>query len=94
MDKSSQDAGTIAALMKRFNDYRLPRMLRLLEHVRAGKRIGDSDLEFLKRVYEDGRANQPLYARHPEYSELINRAMTLYEEIIERSLENEKAGNG
>jgi hypothetical protein len=93
MDHSSKDAGTIAALMKRFSEYRLPRMLRLLEHVRAGERIGDSDLEFLKRVYEDSRSNQLLYARNPEYSDLISRALSLYEEIIERSLENEKAGN-
>ena len=91
MEQSEKDAGTIAALMIRFKEYRLPRMLRLAEHVRAGERIGDSDLEFLKRVYQDARTNQPLYARHPEYNELLSHSLALYEEIVSRGLENEKA---
>ena len=91
MDKSKQDAGTIAALMVRFRDYRLPRAQRLLDRVREGELLSDDDIRFLKRVYNDGINTQPLVKRNPEYHQLICRAIDLYVEIITRGLENEKA---
>jgi hypothetical protein len=91
MKKSDQDAGTIAALMIRFKDYRLPRAKRLLEKVNGGERLSDEDIRFLKRVYNDGRNTRPLVERHPEYHDLISRAIDMYTEIITKGLENEKA---
>jgi len=91
MDKSAQDAGTIAALMLRFKDYRLPRAKRLLKKVDGGEILSDDDIRFLKRVYNDGRNTQPLIKRHPEYNDLITRAIDLYTEIIAKGLENEKS---
>jgi hypothetical protein len=90
MKKSDQDAGTIAALMLRFKEYRLPRAKRLLEKVDGGAILSDEDIQFLKRVYTDGRNTQPLVKRHPEYHELVTRALDLYTEIITKGLENEK----
>jgi len=91
MDQSTEDAGTIAALMLRMKDYRLPRAKRLLELVRAGNTLSDEDIQFLQRVYDDSRSSQPLVQRHPEYQELIVKALDLYTEIITKGLENEKA---
>ena len=91
MDKSDLDAGTIAALMLRFKEYRLPRAKRLLEKVNGGEILSDDDIRFLKRVYKDGISTQPLIKRHPEYNELVTRAIDLYTEIIARGLENEKS---
>jgi hypothetical protein len=91
MQKSDQDAGTIAALMLRFKEYRLPRAKRLLKKVNGGEILSDEDIRFLKRVYTDGRNTQSLVKRHPEYHELITRAIDLYTEIITKGLENEKS---
>ena len=91
MDRSKEDAGTIAALMIRFKEYRLPRAQRMLEKVNEGEKLSDSDIQFLKRVYKDGRNTQPLVKRHPEYNDLIARYISLYTEIINKGLENEKA---
>ena len=85
------DAGTIAALMIRFKQYRLPRAMRMLDRVNAGETLMDNDIAFLKRVFNDARANQQLVKRNPDYSELVSRALSLYEEIIEKATENEKA---
>ena len=90
MDQSEKDAGTIAALMIRFKEYRLPRAQRMMERVNGGETLSDSDIQFLKRVYEDGRNSQPLVKRHPEYNDLISRFIGLYTEIITKGLENEK----
>jgi hypothetical protein len=91
MDQSKRDAGTIAALMIRMKEYRLPRAKRLLEKVEGGATLSSEDISFLERVYEDSRSSQPLVKRHPEYHELIVRTLDLYTEIITRGLENEKA---
>jgi hypothetical protein len=91
LDKEDLEEGTIAALMLRFREYRLPRAKRLLERVKSGAILTDEDIAFLKRVHKDGMHVQPLMKRHPEYDRLISRTMDLYTEIITRGLENEKA---
>ena len=91
MEQSKEDAGTIAALMIRFREYRLPRAQRMLDRVNGGEKLSDSDIQFLKRVYKDGRNTQSLVKRHPEYNDLIARYISLYTEIINKGLENEKA---
>jgi hypothetical protein len=90
MDQSKRDAGTIAALMIRMKEYRLPRAKRLLEKVEGGATLSSEDISFLERVYEDSRSSQPLVKRHPEYHELIVRTLDLYTEIITKGLDNEK----
>ena len=90
MEQSKKDAGTIAALMLRLKETRLPRAKRLLDKISGGDTLSDSDIQFLKRVYEDSRSNQSLVKRNPEYHGLITRFIDLYTEIITRGLENEK----
>ncbi len=89
MEQSEKDAGTIAALMLRLKETRLPRAKELLEKVKGGGRLSDSDIRFLKRVYEDSRSSQSLLQRNPEYHGLITRFIDLYTEIITKGLENE-----
>ncbi len=91
MDQAEKDAGTIAALMIRLKDYRLPRAMNMLENVKEGERLSNEDISFLKRVYNDARSTLPLVQRNPEYNDLVARALDLYTEIITRGLENEKA---
>lgn len=89
--KPDTDAGTIAALMQRMLEQRLPRAERILVRMRAGERLSDVDLDFLKRVEQDSRWPLPLIRRHPEYLEILTRGISLYEEILTLALENEKA---
>ena len=91
MEQSEKDAGTIAALMLRMQESRLPRAKRMLEKVNGGEKLSDSDIGFLKRVYQDTRADQSLIKRHPEYHDLVAGFIDLYTEIITRGLENEQS---
>ena len=92
MDQEEKDAGTISALMLRMTETRLPRAQRLLEKVNDGSTLSDSDIRFLKRVFNDSRSNQSLFKRNPEFIDLISRFIDLYSEIVEKALENEKSG--
>ena len=91
MDQSEEDAGTIAVLMLRMKESRLPRAERMLKKVNSGETLSDSDIQFLKRVYRDNRANQQLIKRNPEYFHLMTGFIDLYTEIIAKGIENEKA---
>ena len=91
MDQSEKDKGTIAALMLRMEEIRLPRVRRLQEKVKAGETLSNSDIRFLKRVHDDYQANQALMQRNPDYGYLMSCFIDLYAEIIAKGLENEKA---
>lgn len=91
MDQDKKDAGTIAALMIRMQEYRLPRAKRMLERVDSGEKLSDSDIAFLNRVYEDSRNTESLIKRNPEYNDLVVRFIDLYTEIVTKGVENEKS---
>jgi len=91
LDQDERDSGTLAALMLDLEENRLPRALRLLDRVNKGELLSEEDIEFLKKVYEDSRANESLVERHPEYCKLIARSLGLYTEIITKGVANEKS---
>lgn len=91
MTDSNPDQGVIAALLERFQEFRLPRLLRLKEKVDQGAKLGDEDLDFLKRVFADAEEVKHLVAKHPELQELAGRAVRLYQEITAQALKNEQA---
>ena len=89
--KSSNDEGVIAVLVERFNKQRLPRVLKLKVKVDSGEKLDDHDITFLEEVFKDANKVALLADRHPEYHELMAKAIHLYREITEQALKNEQA---
>jgi hypothetical protein len=92
MTENKKDEGVIEALLDRFEKFRLPRALDIQKRVHAGDRLNDNDIAFLERVLEDAQRIQPMLDRHPEFEELVARAIHLYKDITNRALENEQSG--
>ena len=90
MTQSSEDAGVILALMQRFNKQRLPQALALKARVEQGERLSERDIAFLEKVFSDANHVMPLIDKHPDLQPIAARAMSLYKEITEKALENEK----
>ncbi len=91
MTDDKNDDGLIFVLMERFEKMRLPRAISLKEKVDGGAVLDDYDVAFLEEVFSDSNKIKPLLDRHPEYQELATRVITLYGEITEKALENEKS---
>jgi hypothetical protein len=90
MSGSSEDTGVIVALMERFNEQRLPKALALKTRVEQGECLSEHDITFLDEVFRDANHAMPLVDKHPELQPLASRAISLYKEITDKALENEK----
>lgn len=91
-DSVDRHTGTILAVLKRFEEQRLPRALEIKARVDAGERLTEADMEFLRLVSKDSRDIKALADREPRWQDLYMRAVQLYKDILDRALENERRG--
>lgn len=92
MTTPQDEKGLLAVLVQRLESQRLPRALEIKEAVDRGEKLNDFDLNFLQEIMADAKNIAPMLASHPELRELASKVTTLYREITEKALENEKAG--
>ena len=92
-DESKQkEDGVVAALIERFEQWRLPRALDIKAKVDRGESLDETDIAFLEQVLHDANAIKPYVDRRPAYQELYARAVGLYGDITKKALANEQAG--
>ena len=90
MKKVSKDKGVIFVLLERFNKHRYPRLLKMKELVDSGEVLSKIDHSYIKTVQTDAVKIRQLVERNPEYQEIYDNALNLWNEIIEKDLENQK----
>jgi hypothetical protein len=91
MSDQTDDAATIQALLERLVKFRLPRAVALKKRIDGGERITDADMAFLKNALEDAHHGLRYVARNPEFQTLGSQIVQLYDDIIRKATENEKA---
>ena len=90
MSKAAEDTGVIIALVNRFTKQRLPKVMAVKKRVEMGECLSEYDINFLDGILKDANRIMPLVDKHPEWGPLTTRAISLYKEITEKALENEK----
>jgi hypothetical protein len=90
MAKIDKEEGIILALISRYEKYRMPRLNELKSRVDQGGQLEESDIEFLEDLISDAVQNKHLFDKHPEWQGFCTNVVSLYEEISEKALQNEK----
>lgn len=90
MNSTPADQGMLTVLVERLEKQRLPRALELKEKVDRGETLSDYDISFLEEVFTDSTNFKSLIERHPEYQALAGKVASLYREITEKALANQK----
>ncbi len=93
MDTKDKDKGVIFVLLERFNKQRLPRALALKKKVDSGELLNDYDHKLIEEVLKDASQISSLIERNPEYKDLAAKVINLWNEIIEKDIENQKKAN-
>ena len=88
------EKGVVAAVVEHFEKWTLPRALEIKAKVDRGEKLDDFDIDFLERALKGAQSIKSRVDTAPEYQTLYTRALSLYEEITKKGLENEQAGNG
>jgi len=93
MDQKEKDKGMIMVLLERFNKQRLPRALAMKKKVDSGELLDDYDHQYMKEIKEDSSQIRLIIERNPEYKDLATKITNLWNEIIEKDIENRKNAN-
>ncbi len=92
MTEVSKEDGVVFVLIERFEKFRLPRALEIKEKVERGEKLDNFDLEHLEHVMRDAEEVGRLVAKRPDLESLYSRAVSLYQTITQKALENEEKG--
>jgi hypothetical protein len=90
VNESADERRVIYALIERFEKQRLPRLLEIKKRVDKGEVFSESDIQFMYEVTRDAQRSKRLIDRHPEWHKFCAEVIHLYEEVVEKALENEK----
>jgi hypothetical protein len=90
MSSIEDEKGVLAVLMERFESQRLPRALALKTKVDQGEVFDEFDLAFMQELLHESLQAMPMLERHPEFEHLAGKVASLYRDIAETALANEK----
>ena len=90
MTELSENEGILLALLERLEKTRLPRALEIKERVDQGSVLSESEMDFLQRIISDAQEYQHYTEQRPDLQALFTRGVSLYFEIVQKAVENEK----
>ncbi len=88
-DQHQDDLGTIEALLERAR-IRIPNLLDIKERLLGGDTLANIEIQELHMIFEHSGEVLRIFDRHPELQQMYSKMASLYHEIIELALANER----
>ena len=88
-DQKTMDDGKIVVLMERLKS-RIPELLVVKERIEKGDTLSELEMIKLSSMLEHANDTRDLLQRHPELQKMAMKIVTLYNDIVNGALENEK----
>jgi hypothetical protein len=92
LSKEDAEEGTIAVLLKRAVEKRIPNVLAIRDRLEKGGTLSNLEITHLEEILANSRKMQEMVERHPEFHELAAKMINLYAEITRMAVENEEKG--
>jgi hypothetical protein len=92
LSKEDAEEGTIAVLLKRAVEKRIPNILAIKERLEKGGTLSNLEITHLEEILANSKKMQEMVERHPEFQELAAKMINLYVEITRMAVENEEKG--
>lgn len=93
MSEKDDDAGTITALLERFNHWQLPRAQALKAKMERGEALDAHELDFLASLLESAQEVLPIVERNPEVHQLAAQAFAFYAELVALAAERDESSS-
>lgn len=90
-DRDKDETGTISVLLER-TKRRVPTMLAMKARLLEGDTLADVEIVELTKIFESANDTRGLTDRNPELQQLVTKMISLYEDITELALANERKG--
>jgi hypothetical protein len=87
---SSDEIGIITAYVEKLEEQSIPRALALQKRIAEGECLNEIDIMYFEEQLSEASSMMPLLRHHPEYQKLATELATLYNEISEQGLNNQK----
>ena len=88
-DQNKSDEGTIEVLLERAM-IRVPNLLAMKERLLEGATLSDIEITEMESIFAHVKDIRGLMGRHPELHEIAVKMISLYDEITELALANER----
>lgn len=90
---SEKELGVVQVVLRRFEQQRLPDLLKIRDKVDRGEAMSDIDISILDNAINEARGSIEFADRHPEFQTLIAEVNHLYKHITDKALENQPDSN-
>lgn len=87
---TQKEQGVIKVVLDRFNNDRLPALIKMKDRVNNGEQLSELDIRVLEDSIEEAKSGDRFSEKHPEFKNLVAQVSALYKEITTKALENQQ----
>lgn len=94
MQSLTEEIGILTAFIENLEQHSIPRALAVKKRVFEGELLNEIDSMYFEQQLSEASSIMYMLEHHPEYQKLVLEMATLYNEIADQALKNQKEIKG